>query len=35
MGAHFPLDVLVGYFFGFLAGILGNYLFKFIPWTKN
>ena len=31
MGAHFPLDVLVGYFFGFLAGILGNYLIKFIP----
>ena len=31
MGAHFPLDVLVGYFFGFLAGILENYLIKFIP----
>lgn len=26
MGAHFPLDVLVGYFLGCLSGLLGYYL---------
>ncbi|MGC9007015.1 MAG: phosphatase PAP2 family protein [Sulfurihydrogenibium sp.] len=26
MGAHFPLDVLVGYSLGIVAGLIGNYL---------